>query len=154
MGRTLLRTLTTVPDQQEVYGYPDQACMCRYQQHSLTELHQKYIYIFRILFCLVLCSYLVILDFRNKGIYLLCMCMRGACQESEWSVGYYIYPLYLVHERISSEVFIVLSLPDLLCSFLRANNLLLVLYSLVYFHYGFGVYSLLCSDCNVDRDSS
>ena len=49
---------------------------------------------------------------------------------------------------------IVLSLSDLLCSFLRASNLLLVLYSLVYFHYGFGVYSLLCSDCNVDRDSS
>ena len=57
-------------------------------------------------------------------------------------------------QGISPEVFIVLSLPDLLCSFLRANNLLLVLYSFVYSHYGFGVYSLLCSDCNTARDQS
>ena len=82
------------------------------------------------------------------------MCMRGACQESEWSVGYYIYPLYLVYEKknLTRSFYIVLSLPDLLCSFLRASNLLLVLYSLVYFHYGFEVYSILFSECNVDRD--
>ena len=113
VGRTLLRTLTTGPDQLAVYVYPDQAWMCRYQQHSLTELHQKYIHIFRILFCLVLCSYLVILDFRNKGIYLLCMCMRGACQESEWSVGYYIYPLYLVYKKNLIRSFFIVYLAQI-----------------------------------------